>query len=116
MLEEEDMSKEKVKNIRVEVFNEDKDIFIGRGSKWGNPFVIGKDGDRNLVIEKYIEYFENNDELKKDIEELKDKNLVCYCAPEACHGDYLLKKVEDVVWDFNMGEFTVRFNKWGNRQ
>ncbi len=22
------------------------DIYIGRGGKWGNPFIIGKDGDR----------------------------------------------------------------------
>ena len=28
-------------------------IYIGRGSKWGNPFVIGKDGTRAEVIEKY---------------------------------------------------------------
>lgn len=82
----------KVKHIHEPV--ESNDVYIGRGSKWGNPFVIGKDGDRNLVINKYIEYFDNNDELKKDIEELKDKNLVCYCSPKACHGDYLLKIVE----------------------
>ena len=83
----------RVKNIRTEIFDEDKDVFIGRGSKWGNPFIIGKDGDRDLVIERYIDYFENNKELIKDIEELKGKNLICYCSPKACHGDYLIKKI-----------------------
>ena len=29
------------------------DIYIGRPSKWGNPFVIGRDGNREQVIEKY---------------------------------------------------------------
>ena len=32
------------------------DVYIGRGSKWGNPFVIGKDGTREEVINKYEEY------------------------------------------------------------
>ena len=32
---------------------ENYDIYIGRGSKWGNPFVIGKDGSREEVVEKY---------------------------------------------------------------
>jgi len=27
-------------------------VYIGRPSKWGNPFVIGKDGDREEVIAK----------------------------------------------------------------
>ena len=83
----------RAKNINYDGFDEDKDVFIGRGSKWGNPFVIGKDGNRGLVIERYIDYFENNEELIKDIEELKGKNLVCYCKPKACHGDYLIKKI-----------------------
>ena len=83
----------RVKNINYDGFDEDKAVFIGRGSKWGNPFVIGKDGNRGLVIERYIDYFENNEELIKDIEELKGKNLVCYCKPKACHGDYLIKKI-----------------------
>ena len=85
----------RVKNINYDGFDEDTDIFIGRGSKWGNPYVIGKDGDRGLVIERYIAYFESN-ELIKDIGELKDKNLVCHCRPKACHGDYLLNKVGEL--------------------
>lgn len=28
-------------------------VYIGRGSKWGNPFRIGRDGDRAAVIAKY---------------------------------------------------------------
>ena len=32
------------------------DIYIGRPSKWGNPFSIGKDGTREEVIEKYREW------------------------------------------------------------
>jgi len=28
-------------------------IYVGRPSKWGNPFVIGRDGSRDEVIAKY---------------------------------------------------------------
>jgi hypothetical protein len=83
----------RVKNIRTEVLDEEKDVYIGRGSKWGNPFVIGKDGDRNQVIEMYKKYFDSNDELKKDIEELRNKNLVCYCSPKKCHGEVLIEEI-----------------------
>jgi len=29
------------------------DVYIGRGSSFGNPFEIGIHGDRNEVIKKY---------------------------------------------------------------
>jgi hypothetical protein len=67
-------------------------IYIGRGSDYGNPFIIGKDGTRKEVIEKYINIIESNENLKNlIIQRLKGKNLLCYCSPKSCHGDYLLK-------------------------
>jgi len=66
-------------------------VYIGRGSKWGNPFRIGVDGSRDIVISKYIEYLYDNDRLISDIYQLKGKNLICYCSPLACHGDVLIK-------------------------
>ena len=65
-------------------------VYIGRPSKWGNPFVIGKDGDRETVVSKFAEYILSNGCLMKQLHELKGKDLVCYCAPELCHGDILL--------------------------
>jgi hypothetical protein len=67
------------------------DVFIGRPSKWGNPFEIGKDGTRIEVIQKYEEYLLSNPELLKDLEELRGKVLGCWCKPSACHGDVLVK-------------------------
>jgi hypothetical protein len=64
-------------------------VYIGRPSKWGNPFVIGKDGDRATVCERYFMYFYHTPELIGAVGELKDKILVCYCKPEECHGDIL---------------------------
>lgn len=65
-------------------------IYIGRPSKWGNPFVINRDGSRTEVIEKYEQYLMTNS-LKLDLSELRGKDLVCYCAPSPCHGDVLLR-------------------------
>lgn len=67
------------------------DIYIGRPSKWGNPFVIGRDGTRAEVIAKYRAYIHKNLDLLSAIPELRGKRLGCYCAPQACHGDVLAK-------------------------
>lgn len=65
------------------------DVYIGRGSKWGNPFIIGIDGNRNEVCDKYETYLASRKDLLKCIPELKGKVLGCYCAPNRCHGDLL---------------------------
>jgi hypothetical protein len=73
------------------------DIYIGRGSKWGNPFVIGEHGTREEVISKYEEWIRNNPSLLDDLPELKDKVLGCWCAPKPCHGDVLKKLYKEYV-------------------
>ena len=67
------------------------DVYIGRPSKWGNPFVIGRDGTRADVIRKYEEYILSKPDLLADLHELRGKVLGCYCAPLPCHGDVLLR-------------------------
>ena len=70
------------------------DVYIGRKSKWGNPFEIGKDGTRKEVIEKYRKYVLSNKELMNSLHELEGKTLGCWCKPLACHGDVLLELIE----------------------
>ena len=70
------------------------DVYIGRPSKWGNPFEIGKDGTRKEVIEKYRKYVLSNKELMNSLHELEGKTLGCWCKPLACHGDVLLELIE----------------------
>jgi hypothetical protein len=67
------------------------DVYVGRPTKWGNPFVIGKDGNRDQVIAKYEAWIKTRPELMRALPELKGKVLACWCAPEACHGDVLAK-------------------------
>lgn len=67
-------------------------VYIGRPSKWGNPFVIGKHGSREEVVAKFEEYILGKPELlAASKEELKGKDLMCFCAPRACHGDVLVR-------------------------
>jgi hypothetical protein len=66
-------------------------VYIGRPSKWGNPFVIGRDGTRHEVVAKYRAYLLANPRLLAALPELAGKDLVCWCAPEACHGDVLVE-------------------------
>jgi hypothetical protein len=66
------------------------DVYVGRPSKWGNPFVIGRDGTREQVIRKY-ECWLSTDLKKQAKAELKGKVLACWCAPLACHGDVLAR-------------------------
>ena len=71
--------------------NEPYDIYIGRGSAWGNPYAIGIDGDRDEVIRKYHYDFERGylKSNKQQLLQLRGKTLGCHCKPYSCHGDVL---------------------------
>lgn len=84
----------------VNLSKEQYDVFIGRGSKWGNPFTHIKDkttladvivDTREEAIERYREYLIGNQELLDCLDELEGKILGCYCKPKSCHGDILLE-------------------------
>ena len=86
-------------------------VYCGRGSKWGNPFVMGaifkgseyipddvvekykgKVMDRDIVIELFMHYYYGK---RLNAYELKGKNLGCFCAPLPCHTDFLIKLAND---------------------
>jgi hypothetical protein len=74
----------------------DYDVYIGRPSKWGNPFKT-RDYPRGEAIRKYSEWIRNSEEaseLRESIHELKGKTLGCWCKPEKCHGDVLVNILE----------------------
>lgn len=70
------------------------DVYIGRPSKWGNPFILGKDGTREETIEKYKLWFATQKHLVDSLWELKGKVLGCWCKPLACHGDFLAEQAD----------------------
>jgi hypothetical protein len=77
------------------------DVYIGRGSKWGNPFTHldnttaeHRVETREEAIARYEEYIMSNPTLFNQLPELKGKILGCYCKPQACHGDVLKRLCE----------------------
>ena len=70
------------------------DVYIGRPSRWGNPFTIGVDGTREEVIKKYQKWVLTQPKLMNDLGGLRGKTLGCWCRPAKCHGDVLIKLIE----------------------
>jgi hypothetical protein len=83
--------------------------WICRGkSPLGNPFKMGKESDRDEVIEKYKKWFREqqlgynwvvHNELQRLVElaQKGDLVLICWCAPKACHGDFIKQVIEDIL-------------------
>ena len=107
----------KIKNMKTTVVNKYKenfDVYIGRGTLFGNPYEIGKDGNRLEVIQKYKKWFIEklkDFEFKKQVLNLKGKKLGCFCKPKLCHGDIIVGylnrsskfsnyKVKNIDWGF----------------
>lgn len=70
-------------------------VYIGRGSKWGNPHTVAKLGSRSAAVAAYV-----NDWLNDPLRminashafiELGGKDLMCWCPlDQPCHADVLL--------------------------
>ena len=68
-------------------------IYVGRPTRFGNPFELGRDGSRADVIDAYRRWLAEPEqrELRERVRrELRGRDLVCWCAPEPCHADVLL--------------------------
>lgn len=80
------------------------DVYVGRGrcpmtgkmSIWGNPFVVGKDGTRDEVISKYLEWIVRQPDMMSKLGDLVDKKLGCWCLPKKCHGTILAELAEEI--------------------
>jgi len=74
------------------------DVYVGRGSVWGNPYshkggTLAEEvvGSRSEAVKKYEKYLLSNEELMSRLPELKGKTLGCWCSPLRCHAEVLLK-------------------------
>lgn len=70
-------------------------VYIGRPSKWGNPYPLIRESRRETVIRMYEHYIATRlikgEITQDDFSEFDGKNLSCFCYPKACHGDILVK-------------------------
>lgn len=94
------MTKTTVVNYYHQPTQGDEFVYIGRPSKWGNPFTFTPQpglkvlADRDRAVEAYREWIQTQSELMEALEELRGKTLVCFCKPKSCHGDVLVELVE----------------------
>ena len=78
------------------------DIYVGRPSKWGNPF-SHKEGtlaqfkvsSREEAVKRYRSWLLTQPHLLEEMIDLKGKVLGCWCKPESCHGDVLVEMLHD---------------------
>lgn len=79
---------------------EPHDVYIGRPTIWGNPFMLGRDGTREEVIHLYCEWLrtQRKDLVARARRELRGKVLGCWCKPLACHGDVLAAIANGEPW------------------
>lgn len=82
-------------------------VYVGRPSPLGNPFVLGRDGDRATVIAKYKRWLRDKVEARDQpvLDELNkirairtgkgEVQLICYCYPEECHADVIARVIEN---------------------
>lgn len=102
--------------------------YVGRPSILGNMFIVGKDGSRAVVVEKYRQKLggivksalsgqsldENDRAIWTELIKLAEKashadvNLVCYCTPLPCHADVLKRAIE---WILKQPENRMSQNK-----
>jgi hypothetical protein len=83
----------------VNIRNSSYDVLIARPSKWGNPFMVGRDGNRAQVIRMYEIHVRRRPDLIAALTELVGKRLGCYCKPLPCHGDVLILLLKELFLD-----------------
>ncbi|MEO0006887.1 MAG: hypothetical protein RJA20_1083 [Bacteroidota bacterium] len=85
------------KNFHALRYARDEGIFVAidKTSDWANPFLMGQDGNRDEICDKYEIFYGLKTSLHNKIRGLRGKALGCHCYPQRCHGDFLKKKSEE---------------------
>ena len=70
-------------------------VYVGRGTKWGNPYVGDGPHDRERMAKLYAEYLDRPEQkglVEAIRDELRGKDLACWCPTDGpCHADVLLR-------------------------
>jgi len=84
----------RIQDVTITPENEDRYVYVGRPSRWGNPYRSGVDGTKEEVVERYKHHLRSRPDLMASLPTLFGKQLLCWCEPEtACHGRVLADEV-----------------------
>lgn len=67
-------------------------VYVGRPTKYGNPYSIGAHGNREQVIVQFQRWWYAPEQEALRLEafrELRGRDLVCWCAPKHCHAEVI---------------------------
>ncbi len=87
-------------------------VYIGRAngryrlkaSVWANRYQIGIDGTREECIAQYRQWLLAQPLLIARLPELRSQTLMCWCKPEACHGDVLIQLLDELYPEQQRGD------------
>lgn len=89
-------------DTRVVHLRNEYDVRIDRWTPFGNPFRIGEDGNRRVVIERHMTLWRarlnhpsHREQTLFYLRQMKGKRLGCHCAPMPCHGDNYVKLIAE---------------------
>ena len=89
------------------------DVYIGRPSKWGNPFKLKKGESREACLARYKAWILKQPQLLACVGELRGKVLGCWCSPLACHGDILAQLAEKMGGAIEVPKPAKSSSSWG---
>lgn len=75
----------------VNRYKEGYTLYIGRPSKWGNPFPLTSEDQRLECLKTYVSWLQTQKQLLSEVKALRGEVLGCFCAPKMCHGDVLVR-------------------------
>ena len=78
-------------NIRTDDIS--KAVRVDRRTKWGNPYILHDESERDKVVEQYRQYLwtqiSGGKVSLEELAALHGKDLACWCAPRRCHAERL---------------------------
>ncbi len=95
------------------------DVLIDRTTKYGNPYIMGPDGSRDVVCDRHEAWLQLWTEHKKEVivrgrsnkwviehlNELNGKRIACHCSPARCHGDNYVGRIHEQEKTSDTGPF-----------
>lgn len=91
------------RRLVVHCRNTQFDVYIGRPTIFGNPFGLATEDERDFVCEQYAQCLRDrcadDYHFLTEVQKLRGQVLGCWCAPRRCHGDEIVKFLDEMLVD-----------------